>query len=371
MSAKEKAVAFLLLFVAVTKEKSRRSQSVLVFVLRNAKKDKEDSRLVIYSILHENDINLDILLLLRFDDPEVQRDKVSALNKDGKPYIQVKVKGEVKVFSPEEISALTLGKMKETAEAIFGEENQGRCHYCYRSHRICVKQLITRTNSIFSSYFNDAQRQAIKDAGTIAGLNVAVILSEATAAAIAYGLDKKGGEQNILIPTWVNRTFESGYCKPQNCRQQDHKPKCHVLSGTFDLSGIPPAPRIFIRSAGIRVSDSIMGRISQKKKTKTVEEREEDYRRMGLERVSGLSTELYNVKKIATIDLDVLASSVSYLSDGMAKLQHLVQKDLCPNEQNGNFVNSMRSFLTYAEKNLKDLHGDEDRVLKHVKEITE
>ncbi|KAB1202201.1 Formin-like protein 9 [Morella rubra] len=126
-----------------------------------------------------------------------------------------------------------------------------------------------------------------------------------------------------------------------------------------------------IRSEGIRVSDSIMGRISQKKKTKTVEEREEDYRRMGLELVSGLSTELYNVKKTATIDLDVLASSVSYLSDGMTKLQHLIQKDLCPNEQNGNFVNSMRSFLNYAEKNLKDLQGDEDRVLKHVKEITE
>ncbi|KAB1202206.1 putative mediator of RNA polymerase II transcription subunit 37b [Morella rubra] len=278
MSAKEKAVAFLLLFVAGWIE-----------------------------------MGFPFVLVGRFDDPEVQRDKVSALNKDGKPYIQVKVKGEVKVFSPEEISALTLGKMKETAEAIFGEENQGRCHY-------------------FS-------RQAIKDAGTIAGLNVAVILSEATAAAIAYGLDKKGGEQNILV--------------------------CDLGGGTFVVSILT------IDNEGIRVSDSIMGRISQKKKTKTVEEREEYYRRMGLELVSGLSTELYNVKKTATIDLDVLASSVSYLSDGMAKLQHLVQKDLCPNEQNGNFVNSMRSFLTYAEKNLKDLHGDEDRVLKRVKEITE
>lgn len=126
-----------------------------------------------------------------------------------------------------------------------------------------------------------------------------------------------------------------------------------------------------IRSDGIRVSDSIMGRINQKNKTKTVEEREEDYRRMGLDLVSNLSTELYNVKKTATIDLDVLASSVSNLSDGMAKLQHLVYKDLSMDEQNGNFVSSIRSFLSYAEKNLKDLQRDEDRVLTHVKEITE
>ena len=114
-------------------------------------------------------------------------------------------------------------------------------------------------------------------------------------------------------------------------------------------------------SEGIRVSDSIMG----------VEQSEEDYRRMGLDRVSGLSTELSNVKETATIDLNVLASSVSTLSDGLATLQHLVQKDLGMDEQNGNFVNSMRSFINYAEKILKDLQGEEDKVLTHVKEITE
>ncbi|KAK4595784.1 hypothetical protein RGQ29_014042 [Quercus rubra] len=114
-------------------------------------------------------------------------------------------------------------------------------------------------------------------------------------------------------------------------------------------------------SEGIRVSDSIMG----------VEQSEEDYRRMGLDRVSGLSTELSNVKETATIDLNVLASCVSTLSDGLATLQHLVQKDLCMDEQNGNFVNSMRSFINYAEKILKDLQGEEDRVLTQVKEITE
>lgn len=126
-----------------------------------------------------------------------------------------------------------------------------------------------------------------------------------------------------------------------------------------------------IRSEGIRVSDSIMGRINQKNKTRTPEEKEEDYRRMGLDLVSGLSTELYNVKKTAAIDLDVLASSVSNLSDGMSKLKSLITKDLSLDEKRGNFINSMNSFLGFAEKSLKELQGDEDRVLSHVKEITE
>lgn len=127
-----------------------------------------------------------------------------------------------------------------------------------------------------------------------------------------------------------------------------------------------------VRSEGIRVSDSIMGKISQKSnKNRTEEEKEEDYRRMGLELVSGLSTELYNVKKTATIDLDVLASSVSNLSDGMANLQHLVEKELDAAEESGGFVNTMKCFLSYADKKLKELQGDEDRVLARVKEITE
>ena len=114
-----------------------------------------------------------------------------------------------------------------------------------------------------------------------------------------------------------------------------------------------------------------MGRINQKNKTRTPEEKEEDYRRMGLDLVSGLSTELYNVKKTAAIDLDVLASSVSNLSDGMSKLKSLITKDLSLDEKRGNFINSMNSFLGFAEKSLKELQGDEDRVLSHVKEITE
>ncbi|KAL6142597.1 hypothetical protein ACLB2K_060874 [Fragaria x ananassa] len=126
-----------------------------------------------------------------------------------------------------------------------------------------------------------------------------------------------------------------------------------------------------IRAEGIRVSDSIMGRISQKNKIKTVEEKEKDYRRMGLDLVSGLSTELYNAKKTATLDLDVLASGVSNLSDEMTKLKHLINKELAMDEKSGNFVISMKSFISDAEKSLKELQGDENRVLSHVKEITE
>lgn len=129
----------------------------------------------------------------KFDDPEVQRDikflPYKVVNKEGKPYIQVTIRdGEIKVFSPEEISAMILGKMKETAEAYLGKK---------------IKDAVVTV----PAYFNDAQRQATKDAGIIAGLNVARIINEPTAAAIAYGLDKKA-EKNILVYDLGGGTFD-------------------------------------------------------------------------------------------------------------------------------------------------------------------
>ena len=117
--------------------------------------------------------------------------------KDGdKPHIKVTHKGEDKVFAPEEISSMVLTRMKETAEMYLGDK-------------------VTDAVITVPAYFNDAQRQATKDAGTIAGLNVLRIINEPTAAAIAYGLDKKQGtsgtvrgERNVLIFDLGGGTFD-------------------------------------------------------------------------------------------------------------------------------------------------------------------
>merc|ERR1712164_184231 len=129
----------------------------------------------------------------KFNDDTVQKDikllPYDIKDKGGKPYVEVDVKGARKMYSPEEISAMILGKMKEVAEAFLGKD---------------VKNAVVTV----PAYFNDAQRQATKDAGTIAGLNVMRIINEPTAAAIAYGLDKKSGEKNILVFDLGGGTFD-------------------------------------------------------------------------------------------------------------------------------------------------------------------
>ena len=130
----------------------------------------------------------------KFSDPVLQNDikhfpfKVIADSED-KPLIQVKYKNEKRTFQPEEISAMILGKMKETAESYLGEE---------------VKDAVVTV----PAYFNDSQRQATKDAGVIAGLNILRIINEPTAAAIAYGLDNAKEEKNILIYDLGGGTFD-------------------------------------------------------------------------------------------------------------------------------------------------------------------
>ncbi|KAG8126574.1 hypothetical protein E2320_021726 [Naja naja] len=132
----------------------------------------------------------------KFDDPTVQSDMkhwpFRVVSEAGKPKVQVEYKGETKNFFPEEISSMVLTKMKEIAEAYLG----------------CKVQSAVIT---VPAYFNDSQRQATKDAGTITGLNVLRIINEPTAAAIAYGLDKKGsraGEKNVLIFDLGGGTFD-------------------------------------------------------------------------------------------------------------------------------------------------------------------
>jgi len=132
----------------------------------------------------------------KFDDSTVQADMkhwpFKVVNAGGKPKLHVEFKNEEKDFTPEEVSAMVLVKMKETAEAYLGQT---------------VKDAVVTV----PAYFNDSQRQATKDAGVIAGLNITRIINEPTAAAIAYGLDKKsvgGGEQNILIFDLGGGTFD-------------------------------------------------------------------------------------------------------------------------------------------------------------------
>ncbi|KAF9074519.1 heat shock protein 70 family [Rhodocollybia butyracea] len=129
----------------------------------------------------------------KMDDQDIARDikhwPFQVQEKGGKPVITVSHKGEDRDFTPEEISAMVLIKMKETAEAYLGEK-------------------VTHAVVTVPAYFNDAQRQATKDAGTIAGLQILRIINEPTAAAIAYGLNKKAGESQIIVYDLGGGTFD-------------------------------------------------------------------------------------------------------------------------------------------------------------------
>merc|ERR1711959_525976 len=134
----------------------------------------------------------------KFSDPQVQHDmkefSYSIVKGEAeKPMIEVEFHGEKKKFAAEQISSMILVKMKETAEAFLGKD---------------VKNAVVTV----PAYFNDSQRQATKDAGVISGLNVLRIINEPTAAAIAYGLDKKsntsGAERNVMIFDLGGGTFD-------------------------------------------------------------------------------------------------------------------------------------------------------------------
>merc|ERR1712213_253998 len=132
----------------------------------------------------------------KFNDSTVQSDlkhwPFKVVDVGSLPKLEVEYKNETKTFTPEEISSMVLTKMKETAEAYLGHD---------------VKDAVVTV----PAYFNDSQRQATKDAGVISGLNVLRIINEPTAAAIAYGLDKKKQnslEKNVLIFDLGGGTFD-------------------------------------------------------------------------------------------------------------------------------------------------------------------
>jgi hypothetical protein len=148
------------------------------------------------------------LIGLNFTDTEVQFDRerlpYTVINHDSKPYVQVMVKGEAKQFSPEEVSAMILVKMKEIAEAYLGKK---------------VKNAVVTV----PAYFNDAQRQATRDAGRLAGISVERILNEPTAAALA----------SMLAPLiWARFCAKTGFGKDPERHSQCRQPKppdAHVL----------------------------------------------------------------------------------------------------------------------------------------------
>ena len=129
----------------------------------------------------------------KFDDKDVQKDAkdfpFKVVNKDGKPQVKVDINKTPKNLTPEEVSAMVLSKMKDIAEGYLGKK-------------------VTHAVVTVPAYFNDAQRQATKDAGTIAGLNVLRVVNEPTAAAIAYGLDKTGDERQVIVYDLGGGTFD-------------------------------------------------------------------------------------------------------------------------------------------------------------------
>ena len=141
---------------------------------------------------HNTIFSIKRLMGLRYSDSEVKNElkrlPYKVIDKDDRPFVQVQYKGETKEFSPEEISALILTKMKTIAEDYLGRTVKNAVITC-------------------PAYFNDAQRKATQDAGTIASLNVVRILNEPTAASLAYGLNKKGSKK-ILVFDLGGGTFD-------------------------------------------------------------------------------------------------------------------------------------------------------------------
>ena len=180
----------------ITTEQGDRTMPSFVSFTNNERLVGMPAKNASVSNLHNTVFDAKRMIGRTFDDPKLQEMlshfPFKVLNKNNKPYIQVEYKNELKTFTPEEISSMVLSKIKQNAEAYLGCE---------------VNNAIVTV----PAYFNDAQRQATKDAGAICGLNVLRIINEPTAAALAYGLDKDtskekhiiifdfGGKQNCLI----------------------------------------------------------------------------------------------------------------------------------------------------------------------------
>lgn len=228
-----------------------------------------------------------------FNDSALQEDMKSLpykiVNSGGKPKVEVEFKGETKLFTPEEISAMILVKMKEIAEAYLGEK-------------------VTEAVVTVPAYFNDAQRQATKDAGLIAGLNVLRIINEPTAAAIAYGLDK------------------------------NHKDEKHVLiydlgGGTFDVSVLTIDDGVFeVKSTGgdthlggSDIDNYLVQYLAEEFKKKNKKDLSENKKAMSrLKAAAERAKRTLSSSTSATIEIDALFEGIDfYLNITRAKLENL------------------------------------------------
>jgi L1 cell adhesion molecule like protein len=219
----------------------------------------------------------------KFDDPIVQADiklwpfKI-VCGQDKKPMIEVSYQGETKQFHAEEVSSMVLIKMKEIAEAYLGAK-------------------VTDAVVTVPAYFNDSQRQATKDAGAISGLNVLRIINEPTAAAIAYGLDKKGqGEKNILIYDLGGGTFDVSLLS--------------IDDGIFEVKATAGDTHLGGEDFDNRIVDFCMQDFKRKHRGKTIEGNQRAIRRLRTQCERAKRTLSSSTQ--ATIEIDSLFEGIDY-----------------------------------------------------------
>ncbi|CDR39394.1 CYFA0S03e02806g1_1 [Cyberlindnera fabianii] len=183
------------------------------------------------------------LIGLKYDDKTVQKEikhlPYEIINRAGQPAVKVNYLGEEKTFTPEEISAMILGKMKSIAEDYLGTK-------------------VTHAVVTVPAYFNDAQKQATKDAGTIAGLNVLRIVNEPTAAAIAYGMDKGEGEHQIIVYDLGGGTFDVSLLSIESgvFEVLATSGDTHLGGEDFDFRVVRHLMKVFKKKHGIDITDN-------------------------------------------------------------------------------------------------------------------
>lgn len=259
----------------------------------------------------------------RYNDKSVQSDikhwPFTVVDDAGKPKIRVEYQGEEKTLSPEEVSSMVLSKMKETAEAYLGQT---------------VKDAVITV----PAYFNDSQRQATKDAGRIAGLNVLRIINEPTAAALAYGLDKKvRKEQNVLIFDLGGGTFDVSILA--------------IDDGVFEVKSTAGDTHLGGEDFDSRVVDHFVAEFKRKNRKDL---------RNSARAIRRLRTACERAKRTlsssseAALEIDSLYEGVDFYS----KLTRARFEELC--------ADLFRSTLEPVEKALRDAHlskGDIDEVV--------